>query len=87
MRLPPGFKLECDYIILKNIEKRKALDKINRKLQQKAEKARVQQEEKDKKKQGKQRDGDSKRPAHEAYAIGDPYAEKPLHTLAHDMAA
>lgn len=48
VKLPTGFKLECDYIILKTIEKKKQLEKINRKLEQKAEKARLIQEEKNK---------------------------------------
>jgi hypothetical protein len=40
VKLPPGFKLECDHIILKAIEKKVALEKLNRKQEMKAEKAR-----------------------------------------------
>lgn len=29
VRLPAGFKLECDYIILKTIEKKKMIEKMN----------------------------------------------------------
>lgn len=83
LKLPPGFKLECDYIILKAIEKKKQLEKINRKMEQKAEKARIIQEEKNKrinasKSHSTQRDYEPK--------VFQEQQEKPLHTLAHDMA-
>jgi len=59
---------------------------MNRKLQQKAEKFRVIQEEKEKRKQGKQRDESKTRIVADTYGVN--FQEtKPLHTLAHDIAA
>lgn len=49
MKLPFGFKLECVDVVVKAIEKRKQIEKINRKLEQKAEKARLILEEKEQK--------------------------------------
>ena len=47
MKLPHGFKLECENLILKQIEKKVAIEKLNRKLEQKAEKTRLALEEKE----------------------------------------
>lgn len=33
VKLPYGFKIECDYFVLKAIEKKKQLEKANRKLE------------------------------------------------------